>query len=109
MRCDQHVGLPPEAAAFLEANEIPVQVCRHCNRPMPRTLKVVGHYSGMFDQQYDLYRHPLKDGGHADEFLQATPWSSGPMFFLGLGIFQPGTKLPSRTITWAEEEIDTQV
>jgi hypothetical protein len=53
----------------------------------------------MFDQEYHLYRHALKDGRTADEFLQVAPWSSGPMFFIGLKV-SDGVEF-----IWTEEEI----
>jgi hypothetical protein len=57
----------------------------------------------MFGQEYPLFRHSLVDG-YADEFLQTSPWSSGPMFFLGLKIYGSSGLLDR--ITWTEEEIE---
>ena len=72
MRCDQHIGLPQRALDFLGRYEAQGPVCPTCHRSMQAVLKVIGHYEGMFMQEYDLYRHPLNDG-YADEFLQAYP------------------------------------
>lgn len=54
----------------------------------------------MFENEYPLHRHVLKDGRYADEFLQACPWSSGPVAFLGLKV-SDGTEF-----LWTEEEIE---
>ena len=54
----------------------------------------------MFDQEYPLHRHQLNNGFYADEILQASPWSSGPMFFIGL-LVSDGKKF-----LWSEYEIE---
>jgi hypothetical protein len=41
-------------------------------------------FFGMFEQEYKLNAYLLKDGKKIYEKLQASPWSSGPMFFLAL-------------------------
>jgi len=99
MRCDQPQGLPVAAEVFLAEHEVEADCCRTCKRPFPRAWEVVGQYEG-FDT-HNLYRHQLKDGRTADEFLQATPWSSGPMFFLGLRVSETGTEF-----AWTEKEMD---
>jgi hypothetical protein len=109
MRCDQYIGLPPDAIAFLADNEAPDPVCPHCHRLMPVTREVIGHYDGMFETEYSLYRHTLTNGDYADEFMQADPWSSGPMFFIGLRVYRRGfADQVFRTFEWSEEEIDAQ-
>ncbi len=86
IRMDQFKGLPPGAVVYLAEHEVPQEMCPACKRLFPRNLEVIGHYTGMFDNQYPLHRHMLKDGRVADEFLQMTPWDSGPMFYLGLRV-----------------------
>lgn len=103
MRCDQFVGLPPEAETFLKKEEIDPGFCEHCMRTLPKKLEVIGYYYGMFDDEYPLYRHQLKDGRHADEFLQTAPWSSGPVHFLGLKVSDAVT---GQIFEWSSEEID---
>lgn len=98
MREDQPKGLPPAACAFLSEYEIQPACCSECKRPYPLPLKVIGSYEGFND--HNLYQYQLQDGRTADEYLQATPWSSGPMFFLGLKV-SDGTIL-----AWTEEEIE---
>ncbi len=60
----------------------------------------IGTYDGMFGNEYPLFEYKLKDGRHAVAFLQAAPWSSGPMFFIGLKI-NDGTEF-----LWDEKEIE---
>jgi hypothetical protein len=86
MRCDQFAGLPLAATEFLREHEIVPEPCPTCHRPHPPQLDAVGSFSGMFDDVYSLHRHYLKDGRTADEFLQAAPWSSGPVHFIGLQV-----------------------
>jgi len=100
IREDQFMGLPLAACDFLERNEVPAVYCSECKRPFPRDCAVVDHYYGMFDTKYPLHRHVLKDGRTADEFLQAAPWFSGPIHFLGLRV-SDGTEF-----VWTEDEID---
>lgn len=102
IRMDQFIGLPPAAEALLREYEISAKVCECCKRPFPRDLEEIGHYYGMFDQQYPLHRHLLRDGRLADEFLQASPWDCGPMFFLGLQL-SDGTRFE-----WSEDEMDQE-
>ena len=98
MRSDQHMGLTPDAIAFLEGHEIPEKCCKECKRPFPRELEVIGHYHGM-GGEYPLHRHELADGDYVDEYIQAEPWSSGPCFFLGL-------QLVDSVFEWDQEDID---
>lgn len=100
IRMDQPQGLPPEAHSFLATNEIEPKVCPHCKRPYPLERGVIGSYEGMFGTEYPLHKRVLKDGRIAEEFLQATIWSSGPMFFLGL-------KMSNGTVfEWSDEELE---
>lgn len=103
IREDQYVGFTPAAMAFLDEHETAVQICTCCKRPFPRDLRVIGHYYGMFETAYLLFRHVLKDGRVADEFLQASPWDCGPVFFLGLQV-NDGTRFE-----WSDEEIEQQM
>jgi len=100
IRCDQFMGLSPAADAFLEEHRVPMKVCECCQRPFPHDLEKIGFYYGMFDDEFLLHRHILKDGRTADVFHQASPWSSGPVHHLGLRI-SDGTEF-----VWTEEEIE---
>jgi len=108
-RSDQYIGLPPNALKFITENVKTTEItkpCPHCGGPIVKSTEdvteVIGHYSGMFWDEYELLRYHLSDGRTADEFVQAEPWSSGPMFFIGLKI-SDGTE-----ILWSDEEIDKQ-
>jgi len=98
MRTDQYIGLSRRAKDWLDKNRKPPVVCKMCNTPTPMKPEVIGVYEGMFGNKYNLHRHQLKHG-YADEFLQASPWSSGPMFFIGLRINE-GIEL-----RWTDSEI----
>ncbi len=44
-----------------------------------------GEVMGMFDEAvYTLHRYQSPDGEIWSEFIQAEPWSSGPMIFLAI-------------------------
>ena len=104
MRCDQYIGLTNEAKSFLQ-NNTEDKVCPHCNQTIPTKLEVIGCYNGMFMEEYSLFRHPLTGGGYADEYLQASPWSSGPCFFIGLQVF--GSRGEAiKVYAWSEEDIN---
>jgi hypothetical protein len=100
IRCDQFVGLPPAAVVFLEEHEVPQEICEYCGRPFPRSLKQIGSFYGMFDDEYPLHRRVLKHGRTADEFHQTAPWSSGPVHHLGLRVSD------WMEFVWTEEEIE---
>ena len=109
MRCDQYVGLPQEARDFLGRYEAQGPICPSCKRNMQPVLEVTGHFDGMYGEEYPLHRRTLCNGqGHADEFLQAVPWGSGPMFFIGLLIYGKDGAL-KETIEWSQEAIDLTV
>lgn len=105
MRSDQHMGLSIEASDFLVFNELVPEPCPHCQRPYPPITEPSGKtYSGMFMEEYPLFRHELKSKGYAEEYLQAAPWSSGPCLFLGLKVYDSnGTEI--RDFQWTEQEI----
>ncbi len=102
-RSDQNAGLTSEARDFLRKYEIKPKICSECGHPEPLVLEKIGTYSGMFNTEHNLYHHHLINGRHAVEFLQASPWSSGPMFFIGLRV-SDGTEF-----TWTEDEIEREL
>lgn len=55
-----------------------------------------------FEGPYYLSRYTLPDGRVFTEFLQAEPWSSGPMFFIALKD-EEGNVVPESL--WTDEEI----
>ena len=100
MRMDQFAGLSPASEVFLKEHRRPPRICLTCGHVTETYIKKIGTYYGMFGDEYPLYRHPLKGGGHADEFLQTAPWFGGPIHFLGLRVDD------SRDFVWTEEEIE---
>jgi hypothetical protein len=100
MRTDQFAGLPKSADKFLRENKRPPHTCGTCGHVIKSYHEKYDTFEGMFHTQYPLIRYPLKDGSFAEEFLQAAPWSSGPIHFLGLR-HADGTEF-----TWSDEEIE---
>ena len=100
-RSDQPIGITSEARNWLKDYAIKPEICPECGHQEPLILEKIGTYSGF--NEYSLYRHKLTNGHYADEFLQCTPWSSGPVFFLGLRV-SDGTEF-----TWTGEEIEREL
>jgi hypothetical protein len=50
-----------------------------------------GHYKGMFGDDYSLTEYIMVDGSRYQEFLQADPWSGGPVFFIALKKYNSNT------------------
>ncbi len=105
MRCDQFAGIPEAAKIFLKENEKPPITCPTCNQVRGFHWVVVNQYDGMFGDKYDLFRRQLKDGGYVDEFVQAVPWSGGPVFFIGLHVYDKNGVL-RQSFLWSEEDIN---
>ena len=61
------------------------------------------HYAGMFDDEYSLSKYTFPDGRVLYERVQATPWSSGPVFFLALQD-EKGRWVPESL--WSQDAID---
>lgn len=101
MRHDQFIGLPSKALAFLRDCQI---VCPVCGTATALAKSKTGRYEGMYMKEYPLYRHHFSNG-YADEFLQASPWNSGPVFFLGLLIYDNMGKF-KEVIEWTTEAIE---
>jgi hypothetical protein len=104
MRTDQYIGLPKDALDFLAKYRVPLEICPHCHRPTPNT-KVIGRVDGCFGTIYELHEYELASG-YAIEFLQASPWSSGPCFFIGL---RAHNGVLERTFTWSDAEIEERL
>lgn len=115
MRCDQHMGLTETARKITENRDVaytemtsrlfPDNHTEHL--PAKEVLVKPGVYDvyrGMFDQEYDLLEYRLKDGRILREFVQAEPWSSGPVFFLALKDKETGEAI--KETLWSQEEID---
>lgn len=101
MRCDQFAGLPNRASVFLRENLPEPRKCECCGQailgdPPP----VIGHFTGMFGDEYPLCQYTLSDGRLGDVFWQETTWSSGAVHFLGLQV-SDGAKFE-----WSKEEME---
>ena len=122
MRTDQPQGLSPKAEQFLQENakKSELKICSECKHQTGGEIIKVecGRYAGMFADQslygekpsdegtYPLYKYELNDGGYAEEYEQCSPWSSGPVIFLGLRIVNQGKYIGETKIEWTEEEIE---
>jgi hypothetical protein len=96
---DQFAGLPVAAETFLAENRRPLRICSTCGHVTKTYIEKYDTFLGMFMNEYPLYRHQLKNGQFAEEFLQAAPWSGGPIHFLGLRL-SDGTEFK-----WPEEDM----
>lgn len=112
MRCTQFAGINDRAREFLNENR--ATVSRRCGCPDCKTEhwetfvietydEENGRRRGMFDDGPDLDRHLLKDGRWAYEYVQAVPWSSGPVIFLSLR-WEDGTSIDG--CDWTDSEIE---
>jgi len=102
-RCDQFVGLPLAARAFLAEHEVPPEFCECCDRPYRfhqfQRVEEIGFHEGLSFDRYPLTRHVLTDGRTADVFHQASGWRRGPVHHYGLRV-SDGTEF-----VWTNEEI----
>ena len=105
IRMDQHMGLPENAINYLAKFEICPPPCPTCGRQFGAATTKIGCYDGMFQDEYPLSRHQLKNGWYADEYLQASPWSSGPVFFIGLRVYDELGHL-QQDFCWTDDEIE---
>lgn len=101
MRCTQPYGLPTHAEEFLKRNAVRLNHCHHCKRYDGYKREVIGEY-GMLGE-FELYRYTLLDGTTADEYVQYTVWSSGPMIWLAL------IKWKDANFEWSEKEMDLEL
>lgn len=81
--------------------------CPHCGKDTKNRVKteVYTEYPGAWDEMFPLKKYFLKDGGYAIEVEQASPWSSGPMIYTKLEIYDENNVL-KQTIEWDEKEIE---
>ena len=120
MRCTQNRGLTPKALEILESHRKIIYTVVEETREYPNgkrntvclankrvhkeleTVKEYGDY-GMFSE-CSLRQYTFSDKTVIEEYVQAEPWSSGPVVFLALrdGV----TKKPIPESLWTEEEID---
>lgn len=103
-RSSHYQGLSEEAEKFLKLN---AKTYVHkfdngwgpCSVIKPVTEEI-GH-TGMFGE-ISINKYELKDGSSAIEYVQADPWHSGPVIFMGL-------RAKDQTFEWTEEEINDRI
>ena len=97
MRCDQYIGLnewsKTKVLATQKVREIGHRILsngravpfqRKVRVPIAR-VKVVGRIKGAWtDVVANLHRYTKPGGEVFEEFVQATPWSGGPCYFIAL-------------------------
>jgi len=116
IREDQHIGLNTWASDFV--SKPTVEYTDHIRRVyVDKTVEDIEKKGikclvkqepsgriilGMFNVEYPLYKYTFPDGKIIYEFLQAQPWSSGPMMFIALED-KEGERL--RESLWTDKEI----
>jgi len=108
MRCYQEIGLTPEAHEWIDknANQVPCQQCPKCGEVITwkYDYRVYETQEMFYNDGPALKEFKLKDGRIAQEVVQCSPWSSGPMAFFCLEVENPdGTR--ERMFEWTDEEI----
>lgn len=115
MRSDQYVGLNSWAQSkVLQTQKVrevgvrihPGGVKRRFKRwvrvPVAR-VEVIGKIEGAWtDVVAHLHRYRLPNGKVYEEFVQATPWSSGPCYFIAL---KSAKGFPVRESLWSDDEL----
>ena len=97
MRCDRYIGLNEWSKAtvlatrkvreighriYSDGRAVPFQ--RKVRVPVAR-VKVVAKIKGAWTPVVaNLHRYTMPDGKVYEEFVQATPWSGGPCYFVAL-------------------------
>jgi hypothetical protein len=77
---------------------------RWTNLPVAR-VQVIGKITGAWvDKVADLHRYTLPGGKVYEEYVQADPWSSGPVYHIALRDVKTGK--PVRQSLWTQDEID---
>lgn len=91
VRTDQYIGLPPESVRLIQGLQ------------RVQYNEIEKAFGG---PPFPLWRYYNTKGECLyEEFLQATPWSSGPCYFIALREYVPNSIGPTR-VKWAVEDID---
>lgn len=116
MRCDQYIGLNAWATKLVsrktKVHDIGIRTLPggrvvkldYWHRvPVARKEKI-GKIDGAWNPHVaDLHRYTFPDGRVYEEYVQATPWSGGPCYFIAL---RDKRKRPVRQSLWTDREID---
>lgn len=103
-RSTSYIGLTKEAKDFLHKNaKTQTKIFNNgygeCTIVEPVAIPI--GKCGMFDE-CPVNKYELKDNTWAQEFIQAEPWSSGPIVFIGL-------KTTTKEFLHTEEYIYSQI
>lgn len=114
MRCDQYIGLNPWATKLVKRKiKVHDVVTRtfpggkkkrfaHWHRISVARVEKISTITGAFTSVVaDLHRYTFPDGRVFEEFVQVTPWSGGPCYFIAL---KDKTGAPVPNSLWSEEE-----
>jgi hypothetical protein len=97
MRCDQYYGLNNWAKALVQKTQQVREVGERkfndgATESFDRLVEItvakiesIGKIEGAFDPIVsDLHRYTMPNGDVFEEYIQASPWSSGPCYFIAL-------------------------
>lgn len=122
IRSDQYVGISDDARRFLNkwgCQEVKVTTTytySDGNEVETYDVKFVPNYKtevirmiegAWVDEVAPLYRYILPNGEVWEEYEQATPWHSGPMYFIGLRkVIASCVHSVEDDFTWSDYDID---
>lgn len=109
MRTDQYVGLSSRAIEFLKENAELDHFQLLKNGVIDQDYyepkkEVFSTLIGAFQNEFPLFTYFLENGEKVYEYVQAEPWSSGPMYYIALSYDPEGTDPVIETL-WTEEEM----
>ena len=118
MRCDQLIGLNAWAEDFVSSirencTEYTVRLFEdnsvECSEPKEVQISQIqiepyDKFYGMYENEYSLDKYIFPDGRIFHSYVQAEPWSSGPVIFLALKD-ENGEIIPESL--WDEDEMDS--
>lgn len=68
-------------------------------------IRVIGKITGAYKPHVaDLHRYTMADGRVLEEYVQAEPWSAGPVYHIALKDAKTGK--PVAESLWTQDEID---
>lgn len=116
MRMDQYIGLNDWAKQTVQATQAVREVGarilpggkvesfdRQVRVPVAE-IEVIGKIEGAWnDHVADLHRYKMPNGSVFEEYVQETPWSGGPCYFIALKN-KKGNVV--RQSLWSKEELD---
>ena len=114
MRCDQFIGLNDEAKTYLEREKVLLSstfeidwTTKEINRIDEYSIDIQEYsfITGAWqDEVARLHEYTWPSGEKCREIVQATPWSSGPCYFLCLEIVG-GESAGDKLYEWTEKKM----